>query len=544
MTHPSNLQWSPDGTLLGFLHAGKDGTRQLYTLEGDDDVKLVVDPGDGGDTEANLSLEEKLRRERQRLMAVGVTSYAWGTAETLPGAQRSVVFPMRGSLLGCAADASSHEEGSVPTSIIAKEATGASGSVLDARLSPDGRFVAFVQEGELYACGVGTGRPYQLTVGARGDDQTNGLADFIAQEEMDRYVGFWWSADSKFIAFQRTDDRRIPAFKIVHQGTEEVVVEEHRYPFAGAENPAVSLGVVALPSALLQESRDVGESGAVHDVAAHTPLADDVLWLDLNSVDDDAVAGMSASALAAAAARGEAAPFAYEYLSRVHWLADGSLAAELQSRDQMTLRIARFDARGAMQRRALGGSDGARRCCRGAVLLTERRDACWVNLHNMFELVGSRHVLWASERSGFSHLYLYALPSLEATGAAAAAALVSVVTAGDYVVDSIVGVAIDGDDVSDAVVFFHANAEAPLEKHLFVAPLVSGVFPSESAADEAAAARVPPALPLCRLTGAASGQHNVVLDRRCVVHFFVFALSFVCSSILLFARPQLHRVRR
>ena len=201
----------------------------------------------------------------------------------------------------------------------------------------------------------------------------------------------------------------------------------------------MSLGVVALPSALLQESMDVLVE------VSHTPLADDVLWLDLHSV-DDAAAGVSASALAAAAARGEAAPFAYEYLARVHWLADGSLAAELQSRDQMTLRIARFDARGAMQRRALGsplggpldGSSGPAGC-RGAVLLTERRNACWVNLHHMFKLVGSRHVLWASERSGFSHLYLYALPPLEATGAAAAATLASVVTAGAFVVDSIAG---------------------------------------------------------------------------------------------------------
>jgi len=43
--------------------------------------------------------------------------------------------------------------------------------------------------------------PRQITSGARGQGKTNGIADYVAQEEMDQYRGFWWSPDSTKIAF-------------------------------------------------------------------------------------------------------------------------------------------------------------------------------------------------------------------------------------------------------------------------------------------------------------------------------------------------------
>jgi dipeptidyl-peptidase 4 len=67
------------------------------------------------------------------------------------------------------------------------------------------QLVAFVADGEIYCVSVAAGAsgkpPSPLTHGGRENGVTNGLADFIAQEEMDRYRGFWWSPDSKSIAF-------------------------------------------------------------------------------------------------------------------------------------------------------------------------------------------------------------------------------------------------------------------------------------------------------------------------------------------------------
>ena len=63
--------------------------------------------------------------------------------------------------------------------------------------------VAFVQDSEVFVMPMdGSAAARQVTFGARGTGRTNGVADFIAQEEMGRMEGFWWSTDSTHVAFQ------------------------------------------------------------------------------------------------------------------------------------------------------------------------------------------------------------------------------------------------------------------------------------------------------------------------------------------------------
>ena len=121
----------------------------------------------------------------------------------------------------------------------------------------------------------------------RGWGITNGLAEFVAQEEMGRGEGFWWSPDGRYLAFERADTRHIPIYPILHQGKDTVDVEEHAYPFPGQENARVQLGVVAV------------EAGGT-------------TWMDLGPDPDI-------------------------YLARVAWSPDGALTAQVESRDQQTL---------------------------------------------------------------------------------------------------------------------------------------------------------------------------------------------------------------
>ncbi|HEX2849664.1 MAG TPA: DPP IV N-terminal domain-containing protein [Acidimicrobiales bacterium] len=275
---PAALAFSPDGRYVTYLHSPDRGlTRELFAHDVETgEVRRVLEPVAGGDTEANLTLDEKLRRERRRELGLGVTRYAW--AETA------------GVLL-------------IPTSdgVLVKD--GVEGDlrrvvdhpVVDPMLSPDGRLVAYVDEGEVHVVAAdGSGPHRQLTSGARSTGRTNGLAEFIAQEEIDRLRGFWWSPDSARIAFCEVDERHIPVYRIVHQGSDavgEAAQEDHRYPFAGGDNARVRLGIVEV---------DEGEP----------------VWADLGE---------------------------YEYLARVDWHPDGYLLVQVEDRRQQELRVLRVD---------------------------------------------------------------------------------------------------------------------------------------------------------------------------------------------------------
>ena len=130
--------------------------------------------------------------------------------------------------------------------------------------------------------------------------QSNGLAEYIAQEEMERRNGFFWSLDSSHIAFTHTDTSHVPSFRIMHQGKAAVgeeAQEDHSYPFAGESNVVVTLGVVEVSSGK-------------------------VTWMDLE----------------VGAGREEE-----EYLARVSWMPGGGLVAQVQNRAQTQLDVLKFD---------------------------------------------------------------------------------------------------------------------------------------------------------------------------------------------------------
>ena len=107
----------------------------------------------------------------------------------------------------------------------------------------------------------------------------NGLADFVAQG-MDRYRGFWWAPNGKKIAYEQVDESHIPVYRILHQGKDSVgdgAQEDHRYPFAGAGNPKVKLGVVDVPDKL---------PTTLSDLSDEQDLSYPTVWMDLGSDED------------------------------------------------------------------------------------------------------------------------------------------------------------------------------------------------------------------------------------------------------------------
>jgi dipeptidyl-peptidase-4 len=363
----------------------KDGslTRQLYVHDpGTGERRLLVLPPDEGVTEENVSLEEALRRERQRQRELGITRYFWHKNGRILVPLNSGIYVQDG-----------------PGAHLRAVVTATEHPALSPRFSPDGNWIAYVQDAEIFVVPAKGGEPRRITDGARGTGKTHGLAEFVAQEEMFRYMGFWWSPDSKQIAFTEVDETHIPIYRIMHQGKDivgEGAQEDHHYPFAGGPNAKVRLGVVSRDGVA---GRDGGEP----------------VWTDLGEDED-------------------------VYLARVKWLPDGTLSAQRLNREQTRLDLLLFDL-----------ASGA-----GNLLLYEKSDV-WINLHKMFKPLKKKDehgaaFIWASERSGFMHLYL-----LDEDGE-----VIRPLTGGEWQVDEVVGV-----DESEQVVYFLGTMASPLEKHLY-----------------------------------------------------------------------------
>jgi dipeptidyl-peptidase-4 len=302
MAAPGAFAFSPDDALIAYLRSpDRSLVRDLYLFDPETgEERLLVRLGEASEEE--LSLEEKLRRERQRQRELGVTGFAWREGRLL--------LPLRGDIY--------LQDG--PDAPLRRVVEGGGKPALSPQLSPDGRWLAYVQDAELCVVAAEGGKPRQLTCGARETGKTHGLAEYLAQEEMGRSEGFWWSPDSRSLAFAEVDETRVPVYRILHQGKGAVgegAQEDHRYPFAGGPNARVRLGVVP--------------------VGGGEPV-----WMSLGEMDS-----------------GEA-----EYLARVHWFPGGTLAAQLQDRRQRELTLVRFDPETGASTVLLRETSGRKRSCR------------------------------------------------------------------------------------------------------------------------------------------------------------------------------------
>ena len=272
---PSQVKFSPDGNLLGFLRPAADDRErlELWLHEvGGSTRRLAVKPATVD--VARLSDFERGQRERQRQFAQGVTAWSWHPAGD------AVLLPQAGSAyLHRLADDSMQR-------VTPEGATAA-------RLSPDGKQIAYVRDADLIVANTDGGQARRMTADG-GGTITNGLPEFVAQEEMHRFEGHWWSPDSRTVAFTRVDGAAIDVSHRHEIGADGITVVPQRYPFAGTANAEVRLALC-----------DV-DSGAVR-------------WLDWAKAPDD-------------------------YLARVQFADDGALWVQAQSRDQRRLAVRRHFA--------------------------------------------------------------------------------------------------------------------------------------------------------------------------------------------------------
>src|SRR5271170_7640841 len=271
------LKISPDGSRVTYLQGKPDDKDRLdlweYNIR-DGHARLLVDSKTLAPSKEKLSDEELSRRERQRTAALsGILEYSFAPSG------RALLFPLGGNLYYC--------DLAKPAKDAVVEINHSNSFASDATISPAGGFIGFVRDQNLHIYDIAKSQEKALTNDGGGPIK-NGMAEFVAQEEMDRNTGYWWAPDDRHIAFARVDETPVKVTERFEIEADNVSTFAQRYPAAGGPNVLVRLGVT-----------DV-QSGAV-------------TWIDLGNETDI-------------------------YLARVNWLPDGkTLAIQRESRDQRRL---------------------------------------------------------------------------------------------------------------------------------------------------------------------------------------------------------------
>ena len=275
---PRAVRLSPDGKLLTSLRARAD-ERDRFDLWAMDTAtgqwRMLVDSKKVG-TGAELTEAEKMQRERARIGGQrGIVAYNW----TPDG--KAILVPLDGDLYLATLD------GKV------RRLTNTPGGELNPVISPAGRYASFVRDQNLVVLDLASNAERQVTTDGTGTVHW-GEAEFVAQEEMSRFTGYWWSPNEQYIAVERFDEAPVGTVTRAAIGTDGTRVYEQRYPAAGTPNVLVDLYVM----------RPDGTGKVKVDLGSNRDI----------------------------------------YLARVSWMPDGSaLLVQRESRDQKTLDMLSVD---------------------------------------------------------------------------------------------------------------------------------------------------------------------------------------------------------
>ncbi|OAN67132.1 S9 family peptidase [Sphingomonas sp. TDK1] len=322
---PRAVQLSPDGKYLTLLR-NRDEDRERYDLWALDTAsgqwRMLVDSKKLG-SGAELSEAEKMQRERARIGGTkGIVSYDWAPDG------HSILVPLDGELFRARLTG---EVDKLPA---------AAGPKLNAALSPAGRFASYVQEQNLVIMDLTSGKASRVTPDGAGTVHW-GEAEFVAQEEMARSDGYWWSPDDAYVAVERFDEAPVGIVTRAAIGAEGTSIVQQRYPKAGTPNALVELYVLD-PSGQKRVKVDLGPDRDI-------------------------------------------------YLARVDWAADGkTLYVQRENRAQTQLDLLAVDP-----------ATGASRI----LFSEKAAPKSWINLSYGLKPLDDGSLIWWSERDGHGHLY-------------------------------------------------------------------------------------------------------------------------------------------
>lgn len=315
-TLPANIQWLPQSERFSYVTPTREGTQQL----------ILEDAASG-------AMDTLLSAEKLTALAGGQDTPFLNKYQWMPD-EHGLIFTGDGDVWFY-----SLADGSL------RRLTDTESTEELVRISPDARYVSYVREYNLYMQDLKSGRERQLTSDGKAT-LLNGKLDWVYQEELvgrGTFDGYWWSPDSKHIAYLQFNEQPVPEYPLVDWIPYHPDLEMMHYPKAGDPNPIVRLGVVPVG----RKPRTV--------------------WMDLGQDTDI-------------------------YVPRVFWVPDGQQLAYMRlDRSQQHLDFLLGDIKNGNSRTILSESD--------PYWINIEDDVTFLKHSGQF--------LWGSARDGYRHLYLY-----------------------------------------------------------------------------------------------------------------------------------------
>ena len=242
-------------------------------------------------------------------------------------------------------------------------------SELEEDFSPDGKLVSFVRGNNLFVVDVAKGDEKQLTRDG-GEKIFNGYLDWVYEEELygrGQKRGYWWSPDSKLIAFLRLDESPVPKFVLANDIPTDQLIENTDYPQSGDGNPLVKLGIADVTKRTF-----VPIASKIPKVGEKLPpsilqFGDAVTFVDTKKYKPEDF-----------------------LIVRVAWSPENEVIFQAQNREQTKLDVNAGRPNGTVK------------------TIFDETSPAWVGINGDPNYLKDGSFIWQSERDGWNHLYHFA----------------------------------------------------------------------------------------------------------------------------------------
>ncbi len=223
------LAWTPDGKALSYFvtkGSGKEANTELWVMDAASGERRVLVAADK--LESILPADTSRPTQATGLGRRAPSQYQWAP----DGAGMLFQGPTALAWLDVKSQTGR-------TLVSSKE------TLADPKISPDGRFVSFVRNHNLWLVNLADGKERALTQGGT-EEIRKGELDWVYPEELEIKTAYWWSPDSSAIAFLEMDERKVSQYPLVDFSSPSGEAEMERYPTAGGANPVVRVFVAPL----------------------------------------------------------------------------------------------------------------------------------------------------------------------------------------------------------------------------------------------------------------------------------------------------------